>query len=355
MSKMSGDSSDPAPGRARHELGQISESDYINPTPERQAELSAEIDRYYNTPLDMFPFSEHARKPDRFYDFYEASIDERFPGDRDIRDVISRYTRAFFGSLVGYVAAKRVLFALALAGLWLLAVEGPVIVGGMGVAGLGQVAAVIAGMLLILPVFAGINALVFQQYRISLENRSYELSRLIVQRTRELQNLYTTLRALPDQEETRHVNAGKAWGARSAYLVRLMMWVAQRMEYLEKFIQVEMWRVRRERYWINWAGGFLVVLILAVWGALLLIQTGSPMPAAPWAFRLFEGLALVLGLGLAWATYHFWKTPLNLARDKLGSEAWIRYATLDLDNTIGDQISRDKERLVEYLNLNKGR
>lgn len=352
---MSGESSDPAPGRARHELGQISESDYINPTPERQAELSAEIDRYYNTPLDMFPFSEHARKPDRFHEFYEASIDERFPGDRDIRDVISRYTRAFFGSLVGYVAAKRVLFALALAGLWLLAVQGPVIVAGLGVSGLGQVAAVVAAMLLILPVFAAINALVFQQYRISLENRSYELSRLIVQRTRELQNLYTTLRALPDQEETRHVNAGKAWGERSAFLARLMMWVAQRMEHLEKFIQVEMWRVRRERYWINWAGGLLVVLILAAWAALLLIQTGSPMPAAPWAFRLFEGLALLLGLGLAWATYHFWKTPLNLARDKLGSEAWIRYATLDLDNTIGDQISRDKERLVEYLNLNKGR
>ncbi|WP_421934562.1 hypothetical protein [Phenylobacterium sp.] len=352
---MSGESSEPATSRARHELGQISESDYINPSPERQAELSAEIDRYYNTPLDMFPFSEHARKPDRFYDFYEASIDERFPGDRDIRDVISRYGRAFFGSLVGYVAAKRVLLALALFCLWLMAVEGPAMVAGMGLGGLAQVAAILATMLLILPVYAGINALVFQQYRISLENRSYELSRLIVQRTRELQNLYTTLRALPDQEETRHVNAGKAWGARSAYLVRLMMWVAQRMEYLEKFIQVEMWRVRRERYWINWAGGILVVLILAAWIALLVLQTGQTIAAAPWAFRLFQGVALVLGLGLAWASYHFWKTPLNLARDKLGSEAWIRYATLDLDNTIGDQISRDKERLVEYLNLNKGR
>ena len=37
-------------------------------------------------------------------------------------------------------------------------------------------------MLLIYPVFAGINALVFVQYRISLENRSYELSRQIIQR-----------------------------------------------------------------------------------------------------------------------------------------------------------------------------
>ncbi len=352
---MSGDRPEPAPGPADHELRQISESDYINPTPERQAELSAEIDRYYNTPLDMFPFSEHARKPDRFHVFYEDSIDERFPGDRDIRKLISGYGRAFFGSLVGYVVGKRLLFALALTGLWLALVEGPVVAAGLGLSGVMQMAVIPLGMLLVLPIYAGINALVFQQYRTSLENRSYELSRLIVQRTRELQNLYTNLRALPDQEETRHANAGKAWGARSAYLVRLMMWVAQRMEFLEKFIQVEMWRVRRERYWINWAGGFLVVIIFAVWLALLILVPGPAAGGAPWAHRLFQGLAGILGLGLAWATYHFWKTPLNLARDKLGSEAWIRYATLDLDNTIGDQISRDKERLVEYLNLNKGR
>ncbi len=32
-------------------LRSISESDYVHPTPERQAQVSAEIDRYFNTPL----------------------------------------------------------------------------------------------------------------------------------------------------------------------------------------------------------------------------------------------------------------------------------------------------------------
>lgn len=333
-------------------LRSISESDYVHPTPERQAQVSAEIDRYFNTPLDMFPFAETRSKPDRFWDFYEASIAERFPDDEDIRGLISRYTRGFFLSLAGYVVTKRVLLLLALTAIWIGTTQGPALARSMGLEGPLQLAVVILAEVLICPVFAGINALIFHQYRISLENRSYELSRQIIQRTRELQNLYTTVRALPDQEETRFQNEGEAWGARSKYLVRLVMWVAKRMEYLEKFIQVEMWRVRRERYWTNWVGGGLVFVIFGAWALAFLLQ--RPPAGAETGFRVLQGVGLVLGGAFAWASYHFWKTPLNLARDKLGAESWIRYATLDLDDTIGDQVSRDKNRLVEYRTLNKG-
>jgi len=335
-------------------LRQVSEADYIYPTPERQAEISDEINRYFNTPLDMFPFAETRSKPDRFYKFYEESIAERFPDDEDIRGKIGGYTRAFFGALLGYVMIKRLLLALSLAGIWFLAAQGPALVRATGLAGSMDTVVVIAAIVLIFGVFAGINALVFLQYRTSLENRSYELSRQIIQRTRELQNLYTTLRALPDQEETRYQSQGAEWGARSAFLIRLVMWVAKRMEYLEKFIQVEMWRVRRERYWINWFGGAVAVLITLAWAAAFALLPVPEMSGGAGAFRVVQGVGLIVGLVLGWASYHFWKTPLNLARDKLGADSWIRYATLDLDDTIGDQIRRDKGRLVEYRTLNKG-
>jgi hypothetical protein len=346
----------PQQGGARSiPVRQISEADYLHPTPERQAELSAEIDRYFNTPLDMFPFSETTSKPDRFYKFYEESIAERFPDDEDIRSQVSRYTRRFYRALAGYVFAKRFFLLLAFAGIWLITLEGPAVARSMGLDGVVAAGVTALAMVLIYPLFAGINALVFLQYRISLENRSYELSRQIIQRTRELQNLYTTVRALPDQEETRYQNEGEAWGKRSAYLIRLVMWVAKRMEYLEKFVQVEMWRVRRERYWINWFGGALVLLLTAAWiAAFVLIPSSVTAVGGDGYFRVVQGSGILLGLVLAWASYHFWKTPLNIARDKLGAESWIRYATLDLDDTIGDQVARDKTRLVEYRTLNKG-
>ena len=48
-------------------------------------------------------------------------------------------------------------------------------------------------------------------------------------------------------------------------------------------------------------------------------------------------------------------TTLKAIQDKLGAEGWVRYASLDVDNTVGDQVRRDKERLVEYRALTRGR
>ncbi len=354
----------PPPGRARGrrgrpdatELPPIREADYVNPTPEQAAQLSREIDDYFNTPLHMFPYAESRRKPQRFHVFLEQSIAERFPRDEDIRGEISHFGRAFFRSLVAYVLGKRLMMVMAMGAVAALAAEGPALFAAFGLTGLAPVAVTLLAMALVWPVFAGVNALVFIQYRINLENRCYALSRQIIQRTRELQNVYARLKAEPDQEETRFQNDGKGWGERSAFLIRMVMWVAQRMDFLERFVQVEMWRLRRERYWINWFGGLLVAVItLADLALLALEQPPAAMPGGEAMFRILQVAAALIGLALAWTSYHFWKTPLNLAQDKLGADGWVRYATLDLDNAIGDQISRDKGRLVEYRTLNKGR
>jgi hypothetical protein len=68
---------------------------------------------------------------------------------------------------------------------------------------------------------------------------------------------------------------------------------------------------------------------------------------------MLQGAAALVGLVMALSSYAFFKTPVNLARDKLGAEGWVRYSSLDLDNALGDQVRRDKERIVEYRNLNK--
>ncbi|MGZ8407274.1 MAG: hypothetical protein ACXWVJ_04530, partial [Caulobacteraceae bacterium] len=247
---------------------------------------------------------------------------------------------------------KRLMQGATLAALGAMAVFGP---GWLSQFVTGApIAAVAAGiaMLVIVGLFVGVLTVVFTQYRFGLENRSYELSREIVQHTRELQNDYTTIRALPDQSETVFQSDGPGWGARSAFLVRLLMWLAARLEYLEKYVQVDLWRVRRERYWMDWAGGFLTLMVLGGWTAWLALQ---PAPAGdPTLFRGLQGLAGVLGLGVSWASYFRWRTPIDLVHRKLDPESWIRYSTLNLDNTVGDQIKRDKERLVEYRHLTRG-
>lgn len=216
--------------------------------------------------------------------------------------------------------------------------------------GLGLAA---GAMLATLGVFWAVQAILFIQYRFRLENDSYELSREIVQRTRELQTLFTQARALADQAETQFQMDGKGWGQRSHFLTRLTMWMGARMEYLEKHVQMELWRVRRERYWMRWFARFVTPLVLIVWLALFAMEPIQGNDEA--AFRGLQGLAVVLGVLVTWLSYFRWQTPVSAIQDKLGVDGWVRYASLDVDNAVADQVRRDKERLVEYRALTRGR
>ena len=334
-------------------LRPIQESDYFTMDPEAIRIISANIDQYFNQALDIFPFWETENKPDRFHVLFNRQIEERFPADADIRGRIHGYGRRVFNALRVHVITKRLTQGLALIGFAAMAILGPGLFAewtggqpqGMGLA--------VLGMLITVGLFYGVSAILFVQYRFRLENDSYELSREVVQRTRELQNLFTNARALSDQAETQFQMDGKGWGQRAQFLTRLVLWIGSRMEYLEKFAQMELWRVRRERYWMRWVGRITTPFVLLVW---LAVFAFWPAPAANEAgFRILQLVALGLGVLVSWMSYYRWQTPTGAVKDKLGVEGWVRYASLDVDNTIGDQVRRDKERLVEYRALTRGR
>jgi hypothetical protein len=347
-----------APWRVRRSyddapLPPLKESDYLSLDPNVQLALSDRIDLYYNNPLEIFPFDAQMRKPDRFHVMFARQIEERFPDDADTRLRIVKYGRTIFSSLMTYMIGKRLFQLATIAALAFMVFGGQALFARLSPNPDVRLAATIAAMVGQSLIYAGVMTIVFTQYRTALENRSYELSREIVQRTRELQNLFTTVKAMPDQAETQFQMDGPAWGRRSALLMRLLMWVAARLEYLEKFTQVEMWRVGRERYWMNWGGGILSVLCTV--GGIAPLALAHPPAGDPSTFRLLQGVAIGLSVIVSWASYFRWQTPVNLVRDKFGSESWIRYATLNVDDVVGDQSRRDKERLVEYRSLTRGR
>jgi membrane protein implicated in regulation of membrane protease activity len=351
----------PNHGRSRGEalrggdgiLRPISESEYFAQTPEAEAIVSSHIDEYFNQPLDIFPFWESESKPDRFHVLFSRQIEERFPVDRDIRSRIHAYGRRVFRALIVHVSVKRITQAGALAAFAALAILGP---GWFSQwTGTEQMGLALAAgaMLATFGVFWALQAILFIQYRFQLENDSYELSREVVQRTRELQNLFTSARAMADQAETQFQMDGKGWGRRAMYLTRLTMWIGARMEYLEKHVQMELWRVRRERYWMRWAQRIMTPLVLI---AGLVVLALEPAPETGEAgFRGLQVLAAVLGVAVSWLSYFRWRTPVAAVQDKLGVDGWVRYASLDVDNAVADQVRRDKERLVEYRALTRGR
>ena len=333
-------------------LHPIQDSEYFSDDPEATERVSAHIDEYFNQPLDIFPFWESDGKPDRFHVLFARQIEERFPIDSDLRSDIYRYGRRVFDALRVHVAVKRFAQGLAMFGFGVLATLGPTWFSRW--TGTDAAGAAIAGgaMLAVLGLYWGIQAILFIQYRFRLENDSYQLSREIVQRTRELQNLFTTGRAMPDQAETKYQQDGKAWGLRAMYLTRLTMWLGARMEYLEKYVQMELWRVRRERYWMRWLARILTPMVFVIGVAILAVQ---PAPAGhEAAYRGLQALAVVLSAVVSLLSYFRWQTPTSAVQDKLGIENWVRYASLDVDNAVADQVRRDKERLVEYRALTRG-
>ena len=334
-------------------LRPIQESDYFTLDPVAIRVISANIDEYFNQPLDIFPFWETENKPDRFHVLFNRQIEDRFPVDADIRGRIHGYGRRVFNALRTHVIVKRLSQALSLIAFAVLAALGPTLfaewtgsqAGGLGLAALA--------MLIVVGVFFGVSSVLFVQYRFRLENDSYELSREVVQRTRELQNLFTNARAMSDQAETQFSTDGKGWGERALFLTRLTMWIGARMEYLEKFAQMELWRVRRERYWMRWVGRITTPFVLLVCVAAFAFW---PAPAINEAgFRVLQLAGLALAVLVSWLSYYRWQTPTAAVKDKLGVDGWVRYASLDVDNTVGEQVRRDKERLVEYRALTRGR
>jgi len=333
-------------------LRPIQESEYFAATPEAETIVSSHINEYFNQPLDIFPFWETDNKPDRFHVLFSRQIEERFPVDTDIRSRIHGYGRRVFKALLTHVTVKRLSQAGALTAFAAFAILGPGLFAGWTgseAMGLGLAA---GAMLASLGIFWGLQAVLFIQYRFQLENDSYELSREVVQRTRELQNLFTSARAMADQAETQFQLDGKGWGQRALYLTRLTMWLGARMEYLEKHVQMELWRIRRERYWMRWAQRIMTPLVLII-GLLILAFVPAP-ETGELGFRALQVLAAALGILVSWMSYFRWRTPTAAIQDKLGVEGWVRYASLDVDNAIADQVRRDKERLVEYRALTRG-
>ena len=333
-------------------LNPIQDSEYFSEDPEAIERVSAHIDEYFNQPLDIFPFWETEGKPDRFHVLFARQIEERFPVDSDLRADIYAYGRRVFDALRVHVLVKRLNQALAMAAFGVLAVLGPTWFSrwtGTDMAGAGLAA---GAMLVAFGLWWGVQQILFIQYRFRLENDSYQLSREIVQRTRELQNLFTSGRAMADQAETRYQQDGKAWGQRALYLTRLTMWLGARMEYLEKYVQMELWRVRRERYWMRWLARILTPLVFVAGAVAIALETAPPSHDV--AFRGLQGLAVLLSAVVALLSYFRWQTPTSAVQDKLGVENWVRYASLDVDNAVADQVRRDKERLVEYRALTRG-
>jgi len=418
------------------------------------AGLSAEMDRFYEDSLDMFPFEEEREEtddtrlnwieawmrngmnwvkrniadpyeltrlgfPKRFFQIQSAIIEKRFPGGRgtgmpgdgDIRDLISDFRELFRFNLAKYIARKRrlqqryfnsyhriitvatVLYFTAY-GTSLFAVypEYPAAFYGTVVTAL-----LLYGAALILPrhwlihgdkQFKAQSKVEFDYYSNSQIQSCRTLDKQVGFRTKNLSNLIDILTARIDKDgRTQHQSD---WPERCRRWVKLVYWLSQRQETIERYAQLEFWRVRRihaqyiiagniRNYQVRMkcvrqmlmTGAFAIACAGGLGYATMQIVSGNLGKYV--MLDLVKGVAanlVLIGCNAAVVVAGFaimygfmsqlyklssenWNTELDILKDNIDVKNWDRYQSVRLHDKLAEQVANDKRQLQKFEDMLK--
>ncbi len=425
---------------------------------ESWAELSAEMDRFYEDSLDMFPFEEEGDDeddvrlnwieawmrngmnwvkrtiadpyeltrlgfPKRFFQIQSAIIEKRFPGGRgtgapgdgDIRDLISDFRELFRFNLAKYIARKRRLqqkYFDSYRRFVTLAAMGYFIVYAIGLFGVYTREGLQYQTAFYAMVFAAlvayIAALLFRRHWLIHREKQFKaqstvefdyysnsqiqscrtLDKQVGFRTKNLSNLISNLTARIDKDgRTQHQSD---WPERCRRWVKLVYWLSQRQETIERYAQLEFWRVRRIHAQYIIAGNIrnyqvrmrcvgqmaVTTLVATVAAAGLGYQTFKMVTGnigALVSWKLVGGVAgnavligcnavvVVVGLGLMYGfmsqLYKLssanWNTELDILKDNIDVKNWDRYQSVRLHDKLAEQVANDKRELQKFEHMLK--
>ena len=337
-------------------------------SPEEWSALEAQMNSYFDARIEMFeyrlPKDGRAKSPlksvidrlffqvehpSRHFELENDIIERRFPGgmgrspgEEDLRRLVSALRHLFAHNLVRFIIYKRVsalVFSLiAIAVFVASALER-----------LPPQDFLVANLIAFI-VFLGVNDWIILKYYLSALNESClfvnnEASR----RTKNLTNLFDALWPKIDveREKLQFERRLHDWPERAARWMTLIYWVAKRLEYIERHVHIEIWRIRRIHYWLNRLAFALTILsaVLAtagLWIAWLMLPGRAEIPT-------LIGFAITNGLVLFYAvtSYLFWNAPIDLIEQKLQTENWNRYRNIRVHMKISEQIFRDKQKIID--------
>jgi hypothetical protein len=339
--------------------------------PERYADLKTLMEKFFVNPIEMFPDSApvgqegRIRKPREYFEIQLELIDERFPGargqfgDADIRELISEFRSVFWRNIVKFVISKKLIllvtgllpiFACVWAGMLpVLCADksGQGFCMAMPRSNTEAALAVLVVIALSLGAFHFLNSQLFGEYREKLHRSAANVSHGTVQRTKQLAKLFGELHF--NIEDGQNVlKDRRQWPDDAGRWTVMAYWISQRLDYLERFIQIEMWRIRRGHYWVNrggyvltWVTGALLacgVVGVAVW----LLIAGQIDKTWPVFLELAMAAAAAAYMTVQSYVRADWRTPLSFVAEQLHPGDWERYSGLKLHEELYKQARTDK-------------
>jgi hypothetical protein len=319
------------------------------------------MNAYFRQRIPMFPdeiqrFHWGAKHWPKLFDaLSDEFIGEAFPDDDDLREIVKTFKDACLHNIARVIYLKRrwqliaVLFAAAYLALSHFYLESHVALPPVAFLALkGAVLAAIAG------VYWVFFRVVEDSYNAALESSAKGFVNVVQKRMNDLFNAFTSFGKQIDQAE----NKPGDWADSAKWWTKVLLWLSKRMEYIEKSIQLELWRIR-VWHWLTNRRGVVLLYLFAVLP--LLVLGSAALVAGALGSRAFASPSLLLdaalwagfSIVLAWISNRVANTAPNFLSSSIDTSVWKLYGDLDLHEVLGEQVARDKRRILEELNRHK--
>jgi hypothetical protein len=350
------------------------------------------MDRYFNDHIDLFPFKPgklQTTDPDRrnlpeldfnnpapFHYIQKEMIERRFAGgelndigERDLRDAVSCLRYVFVRNFWHLVVSRRrigldavLVLALIIAGFLGIALlarslqtdHGSLAKGVMGLGTASALAAMSAVWFNARHMFRRHTA----EYITSIQATCNSLSRALNLRLQNLILIIPLFFHKIDKSKMELKNAGKLddWPMDVKKWSKLAFWIDARVEHIELYMQVQMWRIRRMHFGMRWIGRKLSAILQIMGPATLALGTsaalyvlhakGNGAGSQPWLLLGPMALIGVLSIGLAFElarrTYTMHTPDISVIETTLKTKAMQGYRDVRLHEQFATFLFQEK-------------
>jgi hypothetical protein len=310
-----------------------------------------EMEHYFAFDRKLYPekkkYPRIGLKSFRYFRIAQDDTDRMFPLDHDIRRCIDELRRAFVRNILLYLFLKRsalILFFVAMVMTFNAMTYGQIDFAhltqraGFGVSG-SALALVVVGVISLIFIF-----IVFLIYTSCLRTSANSVATLIEHRMSDLKQLLSELTSkMHTQEASRVAQWDDDWPALAAFMVKLIIWVSKRMEYIEKYMQSEMWRIARTQSRAIITGW--VIAGLSLLGLLLYTYHFGLGPSTPHGYGSLVTLFWILCGGI-WLVTSFWLSAAPREIQTALERHVTRITEARLDEIVGSLIRTDKDKIM---------
>jgi hypothetical protein len=329
----------PTPEQEPTEL--LHESDFIAES--RRSFIREQLAIYFDFEEELFPETDKSMLGlRRFYRYYTDQIEKQFPIDHPIYRNIHELERSVIRRMSINLFAKRVVLLLGLAAL----LEDRKIVNAV----LGPNASAVSGAFVVVTLAVALFlasfvllAVLKQFYNNSVNADAAMGNEKISSRLAALSALFGDLLSVIDKRKY-DLNDPNKWGAETSWLVRCAIWTAMRISYIEKYIQVRMWRVRRTHRVTIAVSRSTALLMFVVFAALYF----RPLPPHSWLPAAPDGIAILSVLaafGLSVMSVLTFRTPPDDVKKRLSVKRWAGFRVLKMQEKLAQHIEKDKNNI----------